>query len=133
MSYLLQLYLTAAPRVYSPVHLPSQSSQPTIMNTSILLCLCLALSASAIPQLGDKAEAAMVSGLFTIFCGSATSRPTCTCPDASTFLHPYYIAYCGETSPSKEGEEPESCLCPNGQIFPATEEELMAMLPAALG
>merc|ERR1712212_754954 len=73
-------------------------------------------------------EAKMVGGLFNMFCGSFSSQPTCTCPDASTFTHPYYFAYCAETSPAREGEEPTSCTCPSGAAFPANQEELTAMM-----
>ena len=90
--------------------------------------LCLFLATSALPQLGEQMEAKMVGGLFNKFCGASSAQPTCTCPDASTFTHPYYFAYCAETSPAREGEEPTSCTCPSGAAFPANQEELTAMM-----
>ena len=66
-------------------------------------------------------ETQTVITLFTNFCGSSTSQPTCTCADSSTWLHPYYFRVCDD------GSEPVSCLCPNGGTFPANQEQLAAL------
>ena len=87
------------------------------MQFSILLS-CLAVAASAIPQLQSKMESQFVTMLFNNYCGSSTSQPTCTCEDSSTFLHPYYIRECDD------GSEPLSCVCPDGDFFPATAEQM---------
>ena len=68
-----------------------------------------------------ESETQTVITLFTNFCGSSTSRPTCTCSDSSTFLHPYYFRVCND------GSEPVSCVCPNSSPFPANQEQLAAL------
>ena len=80
---------------------------------------CLVLAVSAIPQLKSNLEAKFVTMLFTKYCGSSTSQPTCSCIDNSSFLHPFYIRECDD------GSAPVSCVCPDGSFFPATMEQIL--------
>ena len=86
---------------------------------NIILLSCLVLAGSAIPQVKSNMEAKFVSMLFTKYCGSSTSQPTCSCMDSSTFLHPFYIRECDD------GSAPLSCVCPDGSFFPATMEQIL--------
>ena len=97
------------------------SSQLLLLSTMqiTILLSSLVLAVSAIPQVKSNVEAKFVTMLFTKYCGSSTSQPTCSCSDNSSFLHPFYIRECDD------GSAPLSCVCPDGSFFAATMEQIL--------
>ena len=92
------------------------------MKFVIILCICLSLFVPAdacLSQIKTFVESRFVTKMFTNYCGSSTSQPTCTCLDGSTWVHPYYIKECAD------GSSPLSCVCPDGTDFPATVQQIL--------